>query len=156
VTDAVSPTTASRHIDASRAAVYRALLDPAAIAAWRVPDGMTSHVHELDPRVGGSFRISLTYEDATRSGKTESHTDTYYGHFADLVENEQVVEVMEFETTDPDLIGEMTITTTLTDAGDGTDVTMTHVGLPRGVSVADNEAGTRMALANLARLVESG
>src|SRR5512139_94507 len=51
----------SQHINAPRADVYRALLDSHAIAKWKVPDGMTCHVHSFDARKGGSFRISLTY-----------------------------------------------------------------------------------------------
>lgn len=51
----------SRHVDAPRAAVYRALLDPRAIPKWKVPDGMTCHVHAFDARERGSFRISLTW-----------------------------------------------------------------------------------------------
>jgi uncharacterized protein YndB with AHSA1/START domain len=74
-----------------------------------------------------------------------------------LVTNEQVVEVVEFETTDPALRGEMTITISLTDAdGGGTDVLAVHDRLPRGVSPADNEAGWREALAKLAALLEAG
>jgi hypothetical protein len=65
-----------------------------------------------------------------------------------------VVEVIEFETTDPRFGGLMTMTTTLTDADGGTDVLVVHEGVPAGVSAADNETGTRMALENLARLVE--
>lgn len=64
--------------------------------------------------------------------------------------------MLEFETADPALGGAMTLTTTLTDAeGGGTDVLMVHEGLPDAVPAADNETGTRMALANLARLVEA-
>jgi hypothetical protein len=74
----------------------------------------------------------------------------------ELVPNEQVVEILEFETADPKLRGEMTITTTLADANGGTDVVLTHEGIPSGVSTADNETGTRMALARLATLVETG
>ena len=70
--------------------------------------------------------------------------------------NEQVVEVVEFETADPALRGEMTITITLTDADGGTDVLAVHDGLPPGLSTADNEAGWREALARLAALVEAG
>jgi hypothetical protein len=66
-----------------------------------------------------------------------------------------VVEVLEFETGDPTLSGTMTMTTTLTDADGGTDVLVVHEGIPDGVPAADNETGTRMALANLARLVEA-
>jgi uncharacterized protein YndB with AHSA1/START domain len=145
-----------RHVRAPRARVYRALLDAGAIAAWRVPDGMTSVVHEFDAREGGSFRISLTYDAPGRAGKTAAATDTYHGRFERLVPGERVVEVVEFETDDPALRGEMTITTTLADAGDGTDVSIVHQGLPDSVPAADNEAGTRMSLDNLARLVETG
>ena len=146
----------SRRIAAPRAAVYRALIDPAAVAQWRVPDEMTSEVHEFDPREGGRFRVSLTYDAATGAGKSAAHTDTYHGHFARLVPDEQVVEVLEFETADPALGGEMTMTTTLADADGGTEVLIVHDGVPDQVPAADNETGTRMALARLARLVESG
>jgi uncharacterized protein with PQ loop repeat len=76
------------------------------------------------------------------------------GHFGKLVPGEQVVEVLEFETEDPALRGTMTMTTTLTDSGGGTEVLVVHAGIPDGVPAADNELGARMALANLARLVE--
>jgi uncharacterized protein YndB with AHSA1/START domain len=148
-------TQVSRHVNASRPAIYRALLDAGAIAAWRVPAGMSSEVHEFDAREGGSFRISLSYDAAGGGGKSAPHTDTYHGHFAKLVPNEQVVEKLEFETADPALRGTMTMTTTLTDAAGGTDVLVVHEGIPDGVPAADNEAGTRMALANLAQLVEA-
>jgi uncharacterized protein YndB with AHSA1/START domain len=101
-------------------------------------------------------RISLTYEAPTATGKTTAHTDTYHGRFVKLVPNEQVVEVDEFETTDPALQGEMTITIKLADAHGGTDLFAVHDGLPPGVSPADNETGWRMALAKLADLVEAG
>jgi uncharacterized protein YndB with AHSA1/START domain len=150
----VYSTRVARHIRAPRSAVYRALLDAGAIAKWRVPAGMSSHVHEFDAREGGSFRISLTYDAPAESGKSAAHTDTYYGRFVTLVPNEQVVEVVEFETADPELRGEMTMTTTLTEAAGGTDVLVLHEGIPDKVPAADNETGTRMALANLAGLVE--
>lgn len=117
---------------------------------------MTSHVHEFDPREGGAIRVSLTYDAPTGTGKTTAHTDTYHGRFVKLVPDEQVVEVDEFETADPALQGEMTITISLADADGGTDVLAVHDGLPRGVSAADNETGWRLALARLAALVEAG
>jgi uncharacterized protein YndB with AHSA1/START domain len=135
--------------------VYRALLDARAIAAWRVPAGMTSTVHEFDPREGGSFRISLTYDEPTGTGKSTPRTDTYHGRFERLVPDERVVEVLEFETADPGLSGEMRMITTLADADGGTDVILVQEGVPGGVSAADNELGTRMALDKLAALVES-
>jgi uncharacterized protein YndB with AHSA1/START domain len=147
-------TQVSRHVRAPRPAVYRALVDADAIARWRVPDGMSGHVHEFDAREGGSFRVSLTYDAPDGSGKSASHTDTYHGHFLRIVPNEQVVEVFEFETADPALGGTMTMATTLTDADGGTDVRVVHDGIPDAVPAEDNETGTRMALANLARLVE--
>ena len=152
----MSTTRITRHVAAPRASVYRALLDPRAIARWRVPDGMTCEVHEFDPREGGSLRVSLTYVASTGAGKTTSHTDTYRGRFVKLVPDEQVVEVDEFETTDPALRGEITSTITLLDADGGTTVIATHDGLPAGVSAADNETGWWMALAKLAALVEAG
>jgi uncharacterized protein YndB with AHSA1/START domain len=135
--------------------VYRALIDARAVATWMVPSGMTSHVHTFDAREGGAFRISLTYDAPTEKGKTTAHTDTFHGRFVKLVANELVVEVIEFETTDPALRGEMTITYALTDSGGGTDVLGVHDGLPPGVSTADNEIGWRMSLAKLAALVEA-
>ena len=149
-------TRVSRHVNAPRAQVYRALLDPVAVAKWRVPNGMTSQVHEFEAREGGSFRISLTYDAPTGTGKTIAQTDTYHGHFVKLVLNQQVVEVMEFETADPAMRGEMTITFTLTDSDSGTEVLGIHEGVPPGVSPADNETGWRMALDKLAALVEAG
>ncbi|HXP73102.1 MAG TPA: SRPBCC domain-containing protein [Stellaceae bacterium] len=146
-----------RHIAAPRAAVYRALIDPVAVARWKVPRGMTAYVHSFEAREGGLFRISLTYEQSSAVGKTTARADTYHGHFAKLVPNEAVVEVVEFETRDPALAGLMTITITLADAaGGGTDLVAVHDGLPPGVSPVDNEIGWRMSLDKLAALVEAG
>ncbi|HEY4420024.1 MAG TPA: SRPBCC family protein [Pseudonocardia sp.] len=147
-------TQVSRHVKAPRSAVYRALLDTDAIARWRVPAGMSSHVHEFDAREGGSFRVSLTYDAPGGAGKSDSNTDTYHGRFARLVPDEQVVEVFEFETADPALGGTMTMTTSLRDADGGTEVVIVHEGIPDSVPAADNETGTQMALDNLAALVE--
>ena len=117
---------------------------------------MTAHVHSFEAREGGSFRVSLTYLDSSNPGKTTAHTDTYHGRFVRLVPDELVVEVEEFETTDPNMKGEMTSTITLTDAADGgTDLVAVHDGLPPGVALADNETGWRMALAKLAALAEA-
>jgi len=143
-------------VHAPRTEVYRALIDPQAIEQWRVPNGMTSHILEFTAREGGSFRISLTYDRPTGTGKTTDQTDTYHGHFVKLVPNEQVIEVLEFETDDPALQGEMTITFTLTNAEGGADVLGVHENPPPGVSPADNETGWRMALDKLAALVETG
>jgi uncharacterized protein YndB with AHSA1/START domain len=144
-----------QHVDAPRDVVYRLLLDPVAIVLWRVPDGMSAHVHEFDAREGGRLRVSLTYSDPSGIGKTTSHTDTYTGYFARLVPNELVVEVDRFETDDPALAAPMTSTIALSDApAGGTDVVGLHEGLPAGLSLADNETGWRMALGKLATLAQ--
>ena len=145
----------SRHIRAPRARVYRALLDPEAVQQWMVPDGMTSLVHWFEAREGGTFRISLTYDLPTDTGKTSAQTDTFHGRFERLVPDTEVVEVVEFETDDPDLQGEMTITYTLADAaGGGTDLVGVHEDLPPGVPPADNELGWSISVGKLAALLQ--
>lgn len=134
--------------------MYAALVDADAVSQWKVPERMTCRVHEFDGREGGAFRISLTYEAPTDAGKTTAHTDTYRGRFVELVPNERVVEVDEFETADPALRGEMKITITLADVDGGTEVIGVHEGLPPGVSISDNEVGWQSSLARLAALVE--
>lgn len=152
----MSSTRIRRHVNAPRASVYRALIDARAVQAWRVPTGMTSHVHVFEPRAGGSIRISLTYDAPTGTGKTTAHTDTYHGRFSMLVPDEQVVEVLEFETENPAMRGEMMISFTLIDAGGGTDILAVHDGVPSGVAPADNELGWRLSLTKLAEFVEAG
>ena len=144
----------TRHITAPRSEVYRALLDPVAVVQWKVPANMTSEVHQWEAREGGRVRVSLTYA-GEGVGKTTAHTDTYSGYFAELVPEQKVVEVDEFETDDPALRGPMTITVTLADADDGgTDLVAVHEGLPDGVREEDNELGWNESLARLAALVE--
>jgi uncharacterized protein YndB with AHSA1/START domain len=146
----------SRVIRATREKVYRAFLEPEAVAAWLAPEGMQASVHEFEAREGGRFRISLKYlrpEDSQR-GKTSSDTDTYQGRFVKLVAGEMVVEAIEFESDDPDFAGEMTMTVTLEKAEGGTKVTLLYENVPPGIRPEDNEAGTRSALEKLAKLVE--
>ncbi len=147
----MSTTRVTAHVAAPREAVYRAVSDPAVIARWRFPDGMTSVVEELD---GGAFRVTLTYDAPDARGKTTAHSDSYRARFARLVPGELVVEVDEFETDDPALAGAMTTTVRLRDAGTGTEVTAVHEGVPAGVPPEQNEEGWRMALARLAALLE--
>src|SRR6195952_2757603 len=122
----VYSTRTSCHIKAPRSAVYAELLDPDAVEKWRVPRGMTSVVHEFDATEGGAFRVSLTYDGPAGIGKSHDRTDTYHGRFLRLVPDELVVEVLEFETPDAGLGGEMTMTTTLSEAADGTVVVVVH------------------------------
>ena len=137
---------------APRAAVYRALTDPAMIARWRFPGGMSSVV---EPQENGGFRVTLTYDAPDAHGKTTARSDAYRARFTRLVPPELVVEVDEFETTDPRLAGEMTMTITLRDTDGGTELLAVHEGVPPGVAPQDNELGWRMALDRLAALVEA-
>jgi uncharacterized protein YndB with AHSA1/START domain len=150
----VATTSVSRLVRAPRSAVYAALVEREAVARWKFPAGMSCVVHEYDARPGGRLRISLTYETTDGVGKTTSTTDTYSGRFAELVPDERVVEIDEFETDDPALQGEMRATFELRDADGGTEVTGVHEDVPPGVSPEDNEAGWRSALDRLAALVE--
>lgn len=152
----MSTNAVTQRVRAPRAAIYRALLDPQAIQAWRAPEGMRCVVHEFAAHEGGRFRVSLSYDDPAVAGKSGRNTDTYHGRFSRLVPDERVVEILRFETEDPVLQGDMTVTTTLTDADGGTDVTIAYENLPAGVPAADNQLGTQMALNKLAALVESG
>lgn len=151
----MSATRVSRRVNAPRAGVYRALLDPRAVARWTVPDGMRCTVHVFEPREGGRLRISLTYDAPAGEGKTTAHTDTYHGTFAKLVPDELVVEVIQFETANPGLQGEMTLTFTLREDGGATEVVAVHEPLPPGLSPEYNELGWTMSLAKLAALVEA-
>ena len=98
-------------IKAPRHAVYRACLDPDALARWRVPDNMTARVHVFDAREGGGYRMSLTYRDPQQSpgGKTSEDTDTFQGRFVELVPDEKIVEAIEFESRDTGFAGEMKV-----------------------------------------------
>ena len=90
----MATTRLTRHIRAPRSRVYRALLDADAVQRWQVPDIMTSQVHAFDAREGGEFRVSLTYDAPTGTGKTTAHTDTYHGRFTRLVPDTEVVQVV--------------------------------------------------------------
>lgn len=145
-----------RHVAAPVSRVYRALLDPVAVRQWMVPDGMTSEIHEFDAREGGCFRISLTYAAPGRPGKSGGATDTFRGRFTRLVPDREVVQVVEFESADPAMRGEMTVTYWLEEAaGGGTTVVGIHENLPAGVSPEDNETGWRTSMDKLALLVET-
>jgi len=140
-------------VAAPPSSVYRALLDGEAVAAWRVPAGMTAEVHEFDGRVGGAFRVSLTYDAPDSTAKTSAQTDTYGGHFVALAPDRKVVEELAFEPDAPQMNTPMTLTTELTAVDGGTRVEMVHDGVPDAVPAEDNETGARMALAALGEYV---
>ncbi len=152
----MSTTRLTRRIRAPRSVVYRALLDRDAVQQWMVPADMTSRVHRFEPHEGGRFRISLTYGAPTDTGKTDAQKRHFHGRFVRLVPDAEVVQVVEFETTDPELQGEMTITYALAEAPDGgTDLLGVHENLPTGVRPEENELGWSKSIDKLARLVET-
>jgi uncharacterized protein YndB with AHSA1/START domain len=146
----------SRIIRASPQTIYRAYLDPAAVAAWRPPKGMKAHVYAFDPREGGTYRISLVYADADHDvrGKTSEHADVFEGRFLKLVPNKLIVERVEFESDDPSFAGAMTITTTLTPVTDGTEVSILCEDVPLGIRPSDHQKGLTSTLENLAEFTE--
>jgi uncharacterized protein YndB with AHSA1/START domain len=147
---------ASRVILAPAHRLYRALLDPAAVARWRPPEGMRAEVHEFDAREGGAYRMSLIYAgpgDRLR-GKSSEHADVVRGRFLELVPDTRVVELVEFESDDPVFVGAMTVTTTLAVVEDGTEVTIRCDGVPPGIRPEDHAAGIASTLAKLAALTE--
>jgi len=144
----------TRSLKAPPMAIYQAFLDRAALAFWLAPEGMTVKVHDFAPRVDGTFRISLTYNDPKAAGKTVQNVDTYTGRFVTLVPYERIVKDITFETKDPAFAGTMRISVVLAKADKGTELTVTFDNIPSGISPKDNEIGWSMSLKKLAKLVE--
>jgi uncharacterized protein YndB with AHSA1/START domain len=151
-------TRVSHIIKAPREVVYRAFLEPAAVASWLPPDGMKGLIYTFNPREGGRFRMSLTYLDRLDSprGKTSEDTDTFEGRFVELLPYEKIVWVVEFESPQPDFAGEMKISWLLADADGGTEVTALCEDIPEGIRLEDNETGSRSSLRKLAAFIEGG
>lgn len=147
---------ASRWIRASPGTIYRAFLDPGALLAWLPPDGMTARLDAFDPRPGGAYRMTLTYEapDHAAPGKSSAHSDVVRGRFLELVPDERVVQSVEFESDDPAFAGRMTMTWSLAAASGGTEVTIACENVPPGIRPEDHDAGLRSSLANLAAYAE--
>jgi uncharacterized protein YndB with AHSA1/START domain len=146
----------SRLIHASPKTIYAALLDPEAVKTWRPPSGMKAEIYEFKPRTNGSFRMAFIYKnpDKDTKAKTTEEADIFHGTFLELVPNEKVVEIVQFESTDPDYDRPMTITTTLRPAVDGTLVTITCENVPPAIKKEDHEVGMSSTLENLARYTE--
>ena len=125
--------------------VYRAFLDPAALARWLPPHGFTATVHELDARVGGAHRISFT-----NFGTGGSHS--FGGKYLELIPSELIRYSDKFD--DPNLPGEMTTTVTLRKVICGTDLTIEQAGVPSVIPVEMCYLGWQESLGMLARIVE--
>jgi uncharacterized protein YndB with AHSA1/START domain len=142
---------ASRIIAAPRSAVYAALVEQDALAAWLPPDGMRASFERFDPRPGGSYRLTLTYQDAAdAAGKTTTDTDVVEGRFVELVPDVRVVQAVDFASDDPAFAGTMTMTWRLTDVEAGTLVEFIADDVPAGISAEDHATGLASSLANLA------
>ncbi|MCA0277804.1 MAG: SRPBCC family protein [Proteobacteria bacterium] len=147
--------TGSRLIKASAETIYRALVDPEAVASWRPPQGMRAEILAFEPREGGTFRMAFIYEDAGSHGKTSDNADVFEGRFVELVPDRRVVEVVEFESDDPAFAGAMRIVTTLEPVAGDTRVTVSCEDVPPGISEDDHRQGIASSLANLAAFTES-
>jgi uncharacterized protein YndB with AHSA1/START domain len=125
--------------------VYRAFLDADAMAKWLPPDGFTGKVHQIDPKKGGSYRMSFTN---FTTGKSHS----FHGEFIELVPNERLVYTDRFD--DPGLAGEMRTTVQLRKVSVGTDVEIVQEGIPAAIPVDACYLGWEDSLTLLAKLVE--
>jgi uncharacterized protein YndB with AHSA1/START domain len=147
---------ASRVILASPHIIYQAYMDPEALVSWLPPDGMQGRIDSFEPREGGTYRMALTYEqpDHSAPGKTSEHSDIVGGRFLELVADERIVQLVEFESADPAFAGTMKMTWTLTAVPGGTEVAILCENVPEGIRQEDHAAGLKSTLANLAAFVE--
>jgi uncharacterized protein YndB with AHSA1/START domain len=105
---------ASRVVKASPQSIYQAYLDPDALASWVPPKGMKARIDAYDRRAGGRYRLVLTYDEPGQSarGKTSEDSDVINGRFLELVPDERIVQLVEFDSEDPAFTGEMKLTWT--------------------------------------------
>jgi uncharacterized protein YndB with AHSA1/START domain len=125
--------------------VYRAFLDPDAMAKWLPPNGFTGKVHQMDARVGGSHRMSFT-------NFTTGTTHAFGGEYLELVPHERIRYTDKFD--DPNLPGTMEVTVTLTKVPCGTELNITEAGLPDIIPTEACYLGWQESLVLLAKLVE--
>ena len=127
--------------------IYRAFLDPDAMSKWLPPNGFTGKVHEMDARVGGSYRMSFTNFS---TGSSHSFGGTYI----ELVPNERIVNTDRFD--DPNLPGEMRNTITLRPVmGGSTELQVVQEGIPSMIPEEMCYLGWQESLTLLAQLVEA-
>lgn len=147
--------TAARVIAAPPETVYAALVDPEALTDWLPPDGMSGRFERFDARPGGSYRLVLTYADASAGrGKSTANSDVVQVRFVDLTPGVRLVQAVDFVSDDPANAGTMTMTWELTAVDAGTRVDIRADDVPAGISAEDHAAGLASSLANLARYLE--
>jgi uncharacterized protein YndB with AHSA1/START domain len=135
----------NRVLRASPERVYRAFLDADAMAKWLPPDGFTGRVHHLEPRKGGTYRMSFT-------NFTTGRIHSFQGEFLELVPNVRLVYTDRFD--DPALAGEMRTTVELRKVPVGTEVEIVQEGIPAVIPVDACYLGWQDSLVLLAKLVE--
>ena len=126
--------------------IYRAFLDPDAMAKWLPPHGFTGRVLEMDARVGGRYRMQFT-------NLANGQTHAFGGKYLELVPNERIVNDDRFD--DPNLPGEMITTITLKAVSCGTELTAVQQGIPEMIPVEACYLGWQASLQLLALLVEA-
>src|SRR4051794_13971744 len=118
--------TASQIIAASPTEVYAALVDRDALSAWLPPHGMTATFERFDPRPGGSYRLVLTYSDASGGeGKATTDSDIVEARYIEVVPDARVVQAVDFVSDDPAFSSTMIMTWEVTkvDGGSRVDIT---------------------------------
>jgi|SRR5690606_9994330 uncharacterized protein YndB with AHSA1/START domain len=125
--------------------IYRAFLEPDAVAKWLPPYGFTCQVHHMDVKVGGTFRMSFR-----NFGTGNGHA--FGGEYLDLVPHEKIRYTDEFD--DPNLPGQMQTTVSLRQVACGTEVSIVQEGVPSVIPVEMCYLGWQESLMQLARLVE--
>jgi uncharacterized protein YndB with AHSA1/START domain len=125
--------------------IYRAFIEPDAMAKWLPPNGFTATVHQMDAKVGGTHRMSF------RNFSTGlSHS--FGGTYLELSPGKRLRYTDKFE--DPQLPGEIQVTVTLTKVSVGTEISIVQEGLPDVIPVEACYLGWQESLRNLAKLVE--
>jgi len=125
--------------------IYRAFTSPDAFAKWLPPHGFFGKVHQMDPKVGGIYRMSFT-------NLTTGHSHAFGGRYLELVPGERLRYTAVFE--DPHMPGEMTTTVDLAKVLVGTDIRIEQSGIPAMIPVEACHLGWQESLALLAQLVE--
>ncbi|HWI82453.1 SRPBCC family protein [Ramlibacter sp.] len=135
-----------RVVRATPQRLYRAFLDPDAMAKWLPPNGFTGKVHRLEAQVGGSYGMSFT-------NFSTGHSHSFGGRYLELVPGERLRYTATFD--DPNLPGEMQTTVTLAPVSCGTDLTIVQEGIPAVIPPEACHLGWQESLALLLQLVEA-
>jgi uncharacterized protein YndB with AHSA1/START domain len=125
--------------------VYRALTTPEAMTKWIAPHGFTATIHHMEPKVGGTFKMSFT-------NFTTRQSSSFGGEYLELVPNELLRYTDKFD--DPDLPGVIQVTISLKAVSCGTDLSIVQEGIPDVIPVEMCYLGWQESLALLSMLVE--